>query len=124
MPTKYTIKDMQKLAAKKRGTCLSAEYLADSKKLKWQCSKKHIWKATPNNIKRDKWCPKCAREKTKLGIEKMQEIAEKREGKCLSKKYINRNTHITWQCAKGHIWKATSSNVKRGTWCPKCSRKK
>ena len=38
----------------------------------------------------------------KISIEEMQEIARKRGGKCLSKKYINAHTKLEWQCANGH----------------------
>ena len=50
----------------------------------------------------------------------MQQIAESRGGECLSKKYINNHSRLTWQCKDGHIWKATPNNVKSGSWCSTC----
>jgi len=60
----------------------------------------------------------------KLNIEEMQKLAKERGGKCLSKKYINNRTKLEWECEKGHIWKATLGTIKRGSWCPICSKKK
>ncbi|MEE8402450.1 MAG: hypothetical protein V3R93_01715, partial [Candidatus Hydrothermarchaeaceae archaeon] len=60
----YTIEDIKKLASKRRGRCLSKEYLGSHNNLEWQCKKKHSpWKATPNNVRRGTWCPTCAGKK-------------------------------------------------------------
>ena len=120
---KLTIEEMQKIAKSRGGKCLSKKYVNNYNKLKWQCADGHIWKATSNNVKRGRWCSLCAARKMKLTIEEMQEIAESRGGKCISKKYVNNHTELKWQCAEGHIWEAKPYNVKRGTWCPKCSHK-
>ena len=37
-----TIEEMQKLAEKKGGKCLSTEYVNNRTKLKWQCSEGHV----------------------------------------------------------------------------------
>jgi len=60
----------------------------------------------------------------KLTIEEMKIIAEGRDGKCLSNKYINNITKLLWECKFGHQWEATPGNIKRGRWCLKCSGKK
>jgi len=56
---KKTIKDMQILAKKMGGKCLSKRYVNNKTKLKWQCKKGHTWKAIPSNIVRFHWCPRC-----------------------------------------------------------------
>jgi rubredoxin len=61
--------------------------------------------------------------KLRLGIKQMRQIAIDRRGRCLSNKYINAKTHLEWECAAGHRWKAVPDSVKRGTWCPSCSGK-
>ncbi|MHA1855899.1 MAG: zinc-ribbon domain-containing protein [Promethearchaeota archaeon] len=53
-------------------------------------------------------------------IEDFQKIAKERGGKCLSEKYINTNTKLEFECAKGHRWFATPHNIKHGTWSPIC----
>ena len=53
-------------------------------------------------------------------LEECKKYAKKRGGKCLSAEYVGAHKKMEWQCSKGHTWLATSSNVKRGTWCPVC----
>ncbi len=60
---RYNIEDMRQLAKAKGGKCLSSKYLHPHEKLLWQCKKGHQWEATPNNIKRDRWCPKCRKKR-------------------------------------------------------------
>ena len=117
---KLTIEEMQEIADKRGGNCLSMKYVDNRTKLEWTCEKKHIWWATPGHIKRERWCPHCAGTK-KLTIKEMQEIAKNRGGKCLSTEYISNDTKLEWQCADGHRWLATPHSVKRGSWCPKCT---
>ena len=57
---KLTIDQMQKIAAKRNGRCLSKKYDNGSTKLKWECAEGHIWEATPSSIKYSRsWCPQC-----------------------------------------------------------------
>ncbi len=117
---KLSIEEMQEIAKKRGGKCLSTKYVSANINLKWQCRKGHVWENKPANIKRGQWCPECAG-LNKMSIEEMQNIAEKRGGKCLSKKYINNYTKLRWQCVNKHIWEASPSSIKRGSWCPKCA---
>jgi hypothetical protein len=57
---KHSIDSMRLLAINRGGKCNSLEYCGYSNNLEWECSLKHIWKATPNNILKGKWCPKCS----------------------------------------------------------------
>ncbi len=118
---KLTLEEMQELAHKKGGKCLSDTYVNKDTHLLWQCTKGHQWKATPHKIKQGKWCPYCAGN-AKLTIEEMQKIAQERNGKCLSKIYSGANVHLLWQCAVGHQWKAAPSDIKNlERWCPHCA---
>ena len=56
---RHELSDVIKLAKSRAGKCLSTVYKNDMTSITWQCSEKHIWDATPNNIKRGKWCPTC-----------------------------------------------------------------
>lgn len=58
--TKYDIGQMQQIATSRGGQCLSTIYVSTSKKLKWMCSQKHIWTATPMKIMKGRWCPQCS----------------------------------------------------------------
>ena len=115
-----TIIGMQDLAAEKGGLCLSDNYVDALTKLRWQCSKNHIWEATPEAIINGSWCPECARAR-RYTIEGMAELAAEQGGLCLSDKYVNSTTKLKWQCAKGHVWEATPRVVKQGSWCPECA---
>jgi len=56
---KNTIERCNEIATLSNGTCLSKSYTNAHTKMLWQCSNKHKWKATFNNIRNDRWCPKC-----------------------------------------------------------------
>ncbi len=90
---RLTIEEMQTLASRKKGQCLSQDYLNNHNKLKWQCARGHKWMATPFRIKNGSWCPKCADKKRAIDREgrfkDLQKIATKRGGKCISRKYVN-----------------------------------
>ena len=123
MGRKLAIEDMKQLALERGGKCLSDKYINVDTKLKWQCKEGHIWEAIPYALQRGHWCPKCFGN-AKLSIEEMQEIAKQRGGKCLSDKYANAHTKLTWQCKEGHVWDAVPMSLKKGYWCPKCGWKK
>jgi len=114
--SKKSILDMDELALKRQGRCLSVEYINVSTKLKWQCKNGHEWMATPNKIQQGRWCPECL----KVTIGDMQDLAKQRGGKCLSQKYIADNIKLKWQCKNNHTWYATPSNIKKDRWCSKC----
>jgi len=115
-----TIEEMQEIAKSRGGKCLSTNYINTDTPLFWQCKEGHKWKAVPSSIKRGAWCPYCAGT-IPLTIEEMQEIAESRRGKCLSKTYHGNHKHLLWECDKGHQWKATPAHIKYGKWCPYCA---
>jgi len=125
---RLSIEDMKKLAKEKDGRCLSTNYVSSNTKLNWECKEGHRWKTTPNSVRSGKWCPVCGREKSsdkkRLSIHEMHGLAEFKGGKCLSEKYRNTQTKLLWECADGHRWQALPLNVKRGSWCPICGKKK
>jgi len=114
-----TIGDMQTIAKERKGTCLSLEYVNNSTKLTWECHKGHRWENTPAKIKSGQWCPHCSGRRQ--SIEDMREMAKSRLGKCLSNKYVTGKTKLTWECHKGHRWEAAPTDIKSGSWCPRCA---
>jgi len=124
MNRKYTISDFQRLARRRGGQCLSADYATVNDKLRWQCKRGHEWEAVPSSIQLGTWCPMCAgRGKT---IADMYALAKQHGGKCLSKRYTLASEKLKWQCERGHQWKAVPYTVRSGMWCPFCggTRKK
>lgn len=57
---KPTLKDFQFFAAKKNGICMTATANSWRDLVAWQCEVGHIWESRALNIRRGKWCPKCA----------------------------------------------------------------
>ena len=111
-------------AAALGGECLAIGYCHT--KAPWQCRHGHTWDARPNDVLRKKsWCPECARNKRRIPVQRLQDYAQKRGGRCLSTSKHNRSKgKVFWQCMLGHSWEATPDSVLYGgSWCPKCSRK-
>lgn len=118
------IKEMQALAKKHKGECLSSIYVGVKKKLRWRCAQGHEWETTPNSIKyMGTWCPNCSGKKPRGTIKEMQALAKKRGGECLSSIYGGSLKKLRWRCTKGHEWETTPSSAKNaGYWCPECRK--
>lgn len=116
---KDTIELMREVAKERGGKCLSDIYTNSQTKLLWACGKGHQWEAAPKTVKHGAWCPYCSHT-CKRTIEEIHHIAAKRGGKCLSDKYINNATKLTWECSEGHQWQAPLNMILRGYWCIRC----
>lgn len=121
---RLTLQEMNIIAARKSGQCLSAEYLGSARPLQWRCAVGHEWNARPASVKAGNWCPYCARNR-ELEFEQLRQIARERGGRCLSTTYNNGRTPLLWECSQRHQWKARPANVKGGThrkgsWCLQC----
>lgn len=57
-------------------------------------------------------------------IEDINKIANDKNGKCLSLKYINYTTKLEFECYNNHKWLATPGAIINGSWCPQCVLKK
>ena len=53
-------------------------------------------------------------------IDDCHRIAKERGGKCLSKKFQDSKTPVTWECADGHTWGAVMGKIINGSWCGEC----
>lgn len=117
-----TIEDMQKLAEERGGECLTEKYVNINSKFKWKCKEGHAWKAKPSYIKIGHWCPICSRiKRVDTLLEETKDLAKSRGGECLSKKFVDYQTKLRFQCKEGHMWKTTPGIIKSGSWCPECS---
>jgi len=119
------IQYMQKLAEENNGKCLSEEYKNDEEaNLQWQCSEGHVWEAPYRHIRNGYWCPICLDLKEKKEfLKNAQKIAQKNNGKLLSKKYIGSKVKLKWQCEKNHIFYTSYNSIQQGRWCPHCFSK-
>jgi hypothetical protein len=124
-----SIHDLQDLASKFGGECLSEHFLGMNTKHLWRCAEGHQWEAIPQNIQTlGRWCPVCGRARSdrnrrKYTLKDMQNLAISFGGICLSSQFESVIKKLTWQCSEGHIWEANPHNVKNGGWCPVCAQK-
>lgn len=116
----YTIKDMQQLARKKGGECLSTEYKGNKSKLIWKCKCGYIWETAPSCIISGRWCHRCGGS-LRLTIQDMHMLAESNGGRLLSDKYINARKKLLWECQIGHQFFAVPDKIKNlKRWCREC----
>lgn len=124
---RHTIEDCHALAAKRGGVCLSTTYKNSKEKLQWQCTCGYIWPASFNAVGNGTWCIQCANERKRqannLGIEKMHELAARHHGRCLSGKYDNVKSVLTWECSQGHRFRKRASNIIAEHWCETCNHR-
>jgi hypothetical protein len=108
------VEDMQQLAIECGGKFLSKKFLGRDSEHTWRCNKGHVFDMRPRFVQRGAWCPQCTIHDKKIAaLELMQEWAEKRGGKCLSKIYINNTTPLEWECKQGHRFKKTRDHYKQ-----------
>lgn len=120
MSTCY-LNEIKKIAQLHGGACLSSVYFDSVLKLDFKCNKcNFIWKASPNAIKNGTWCPNCANKIR--SIDNAIELANNKNGKCLSLIYKNSIEKMKWQCNLDHIWDASYNQIQSGDWCPTCFR--
>lgn len=121
-----SISKYHSIAAEHGGKLLTKKYVGSLSKMKWQCSKGHVWEAVPSNIEKGTWCPCCAKERNdekqrKYSISQLQAKAQKYGGSILSKEYATLIGQLQWKCKEGHTFTASAvSVVMRNAWCREC----
>ncbi len=128
MGKKYTIKEVKKIF--KKGGCklLATEYVNCKTKMKYICNCKREAEITLDTFKRGKRCKECAKEriaaKLRFSYEDVKEIFEKGGCILISKKYINNETKLEYECNCGRTAWISLSSFQRGRRCYKCGIKK
>ncbi|CAG8536436.1 13914_t:CDS:2 [Gigaspora margarita] len=108
------------LALSRNGECLSSDYVNNKTPLQWKCDKGHIWSANLNKVKDyNQWCSTCAG--FNRTIVDMQNLAQIKNGRCLSDKYYDAHTKLEWEYKKGHKWITEPNCILKCHWCPECS---
>jgi hypothetical protein len=121
-PARLSIEEMQEIAKRRGGKCLSTKYVNANTALKWRCSEGHEWEAKPAYVKHGTWCPACSG-RQKLTLEGLREEAIRRGGRLLSTEYVDAHSLLRWECSAGHQWEAAAAKIRYGTWCPYCARR-
>jgi hypothetical protein len=115
--SRRTLKECQDLAISKNGECLSDKYINNISKLIWKCDNGHTWKASYSSVKSGSWCRQCYRHT----VQDCVELAEKFNGKFLSKEFMGDSIKHSWMCENGHIWQSAPSTIRQAHWCAKCA---
>jgi hypothetical protein len=55
-----------------------------------------------------------------LSLEWFKKYASERGGRCLTGKYRNAWSPLTFECRNGHRWTTVARNLRRGSWCHVC----
>jgi hypothetical protein len=115
---------MRLLAEQRGGVCLSTFYVNNNTNLRWKCAEGHEWEAVPGSVQQGSWCPVCAGKlPPDQALQKLQEIAFSKGGRCLSERYVEGQKKLRWQCSLGHEWEAAANYIRGGSWCPECAKK-
>ena len=110
------------------------------KKVRWKCTRGHIWAATINHRTLGRGCPYCAGNRVtnenslktwcqnndEWGQKLLQEWTGLDENNTpIDINNISRATNkkVQWKCAKGHTWTAAICNRTSGSGCPYCNSK-
>jgi len=113
------LKEMQELAKRKGGKCLSKQYVNTSTKLLFECKNGHEFLMIPPDVKGGHWCPHCAGV-GRLSLKIIQQKAKEMGGECLSTTYINNKTPMKFRCGQGHDFETRPDVIMRGHFCREC----
>lgn len=116
---KGSIEKMKELANKKGWTLLSNEYINSQTRLLWECGNGHLFEMIPANVARGYNCKECNGDVNT--IDKINNIAISRGGKCISVKFLSNQDKLMFECDLGHEFSMSSNSVTRGQWCPVCA---
>ncbi len=118
----HSIEYCQKVAQYRGGKCLSTNYINALTPMTWECENGHVWNNSFGNIlHQNNWCRTCAG-LDKHTLETCQEVANERNGECLSQTYVNFSEKMIWRCEYKHVWEASFRAIKCSySWCPCCA---
>lgn len=117
---------LRQLARERGGELVTSVYLG-SERHEWWCGKPDhpTWLAEPWRIRRDAWCPSCARNR-RLGIDGLRSWGEAVGLELIDNEYHGAGTLYEWRCKKsGHVFRRLYSNIKQSLVkgypaCPLC----
>jgi len=113
-----TIADMNALAARYGGRCVSEHYRGYDERLEWECREGHRFRLQPQNVKTGSWCRTC---RVEAGIiERAIRRVESKGGALLSKVGVRVDAQLTWRCALGHEWTDRPRSLSYRGWCRIC----
>jgi hypothetical protein len=101
---------------------------SSKKKLKWKCSRNHVFSSTVANRSNGKNCPYCTNQKVLVGFNDLAttnpDLIESVNG-WDPRRYVAGSTkRVSWKCSLGHEYTSTIVNRLKAKSCPYCSNKK
>ena len=115
----------------KNGNLTPQDVLGGSnKKVWWQCSHGHEWKATISSRNAGRECPICTGRQVQTGFNDLAsqnpdlaaEWHPTKNGRLTALDVtVSSGKKVWWQCPQGHEWKATIASRNAGTGCPHCA---
>lgn len=120
---KHDLKWLNEIAIKINAKSLSTEYINNQTKYRWKCLYcDHEWFATAKDVSNNHGCLKCSG-KYPHDLNWLQDVAYKKQGKCLSTDYKSLKEKYCFECKLGHQWKATAYDIfHKNSWCPECAK--
>ena len=106
--------------------CLDTEWLGADHRYRFRCAEGHEWTRKQIGSGKGRGCPTCARTAGNLqrlkqdNLYRLQEIARKHGGVCLSTQYSGAHHKYSFKCEQGHEWSAYPSVLNSGSWCKRC----
>jgi hypothetical protein len=95
------------------GKCLSNKCSNHKASLQFQCKYKHHWEMSLEDMRDEKWCPKCH-----TNLRSLQEFAAAHGGRVTNTTY---GDLIVFTCSHNHTWSTYHKNAKR-KWCSQCMK--
>lgn len=123
MAKKYGYNQVKEFFINKGWTLLSKKYKDNKQKLDVFCNNGHKLKINLNNFLTGWRCTECYG-KRYLNYERVKDDFIKNGYILLSKKYINSQTKLKYQCPQGHISSITYNLFSKGHRCNLCSPSK
>ena len=115
--------------------------LGSNKKIWWQCSEGHEWRATVVERTKGRGCPICSRKSKghtyrRLAVKRKGSLAQTNPA-LAAEWHPTKNGSLTpldrsagshdkawWRCSLGHEWRASITSRNRGYGCPTCYRRR
>lgn len=123
---RLTPEDFHELAQARGSSWIGTGNPMSRDKTQWQCPEGHQWETPYFSIQADSGCPECGKLKRRprTSANTYIEEAAKWGLSWLETEPQGVDTPTKWLCSKGHEFKATLSNVRKGALCPICGEEK
>ena len=142
-PERNRLNRLNQIAKEANCTLVSKKCPSDEDMMDFKCSDNHLFSKQCAYVlaKKNLDCPVCRDEKKKKkkdmekaltgektqnelfveeALQTCENLANKNDGKYVSKFYKNKNTKHKFECKNNHKFELTWVSVKKSNWCPKC----